>query len=629
MSPSESVTFEISVRQDGRWLHKQSEESEETARAEAQAMVASGEFDAVKITEASPGRDHGKIIFEEVSGARDGQHPIVVPIERAPRCKSAADVFGFESRKTMGRVLRAWLDAEIKTPMELLHEPDQLRFLARDRDLAVAALRAVAMAQSRGGDVDPRKRYEELEALMAEVQEMIPDAKDAAPFGAAVMEDGLDGLHALVVGRFDPPDRPFWHRVGLAQATSRGGDWTRKLDHLVKLLDQDLGEEVRSIVDEAIAEIVDGEAALDEILPPLPNMGDRLRRLADLSEGRLQCGEEEDAVACRLNGLFARFQMPLTQWSLLERAQRLLTGFDPLTKDGDPNAEKEMFTGLLGALSGLDGVLGGPLLCEALVQRARIAMPSREGELSMEDGIKAVLRLIHEPGARLGAVIDMLNTPLGRKNRRFLLSKGQEIFETFDKVERLFSEDTSPEKVKAAARSLCGRLADRDLHDHWAMEMVQNFRIFLGEAAADEKHQSRQREQGPPVVRSPMDAPGSKDMPLGFRTLEPGEVLFREGELGTEAYLIMSGRINVTFKAGERDAFLAALGPGEILGEMSIVDDQPRIASARAVDKTELRVIQREAFKQRLDRLEHTDKVLRRLLDVFVERLRAQVRAFR
>ena len=63
-----------------------------------------------------------------------------------------------------------------------------------------------------------------------------------------------------------------------------------------------------------------------------------------------------------------------------------------------------------------------------------------------------------------------------------------------------------------------------------------------------------------------------------------------------------------------------------MLGEMSLIDDQPRAASARASEDSLLVVLSKESLKIRLQRLEQTDKVLHRLMGVLVNRLRGMAK---
>ncbi len=63
-----------------------------------------------------------------------------------------------------------------------------------------------------------------------------------------------------------------------------------------------------------------------------------------------------------------------------------------------------------------------------------------------------------------------------------------------------------------------------------------------------------------------------------------GDVIFKEGEDGNWAYLIQSGKIEI-FCESAHGGFdqLGILGPGRLFGEMALIDNVPRMATARAV----------------------------------------------
>ena len=76
---------------------------------------------------------------------------------------------------------------------------------------------------------------------------------------------------------------------------------------------------------------------------------------------------------------------------------------------------------------------------------------------------------------------------------------------------------------------------------------------------------------------------------LMVRVIDPGTTLFREGEDGREMFVVLQGELEV-LKRSHRgtDARVALLGPGDWVGDMSIVDIQPRSASVRALAPTRL-----------------------------------------
>ncbi|WP_420467138.1 EAL domain-containing protein [Panacagrimonas sp.] len=101
--------------------------------------------------------------------------------------------------------------------------------------------------------------------------------------------------------------------------------------------------------------------------------------------------------------------------------------------------------------------------------------------------------------------------------------------------------------------------------------------------------------------------------------LEPGQWLFREGDAGQCAWAIEAGSIEVVMGRDANETVVAILGPGELLGEMALIDGRPRTASARAREPTHLRRITADHFT---DRLAQADPVLRVLLKGILGRYR-------
>jgi diguanylate cyclase len=103
------------------------------------------------------------------------------------------------------------------------------------------------------------------------------------------------------------------------------------------------------------------------------------------------------------------------------------------------------------------------------------------------------------------------------------------------------------------------------------------------------------------------------------RTLNAGEPVFSQGDSGSEAYLIKTGRVEIIANADGERRSLAILGPDEIFGEMALAGDQTRTASAVALEPTVLTRITHEYLQ---DRLQQADPMVRHLLNVTLERCR-------
>jgi CRP-like cAMP-binding protein len=63
-----------------------------------------------------------------------------------------------------------------------------------------------------------------------------------------------------------------------------------------------------------------------------------------------------------------------------------------------------------------------------------------------------------------------------------------------------------------------------------------------------------------------------------------GETIFSEGTESTEAYLLRSGRVEILKATPQGSVRLAVLGDGDVVGEMGLLDERPRSATARAVE---------------------------------------------
>jgi CRP/FNR family cyclic AMP-dependent transcriptional regulator len=78
-----------------------------------------------------------------------------------------------------------------------------------------------------------------------------------------------------------------------------------------------------------------------------------------------------------------------------------------------------------------------------------------------------------------------------------------------------------------------------------------------------------------------------------------GAVVFEQGSAGDGAFIVRSGKVRI-FRVGEgeRETLLTTLGPGEMFGEMSLLERKPRSASAQAVGDTEVEAVSESDIEQ-------------------------------
>jgi EAL domain-containing protein (putative c-di-GMP-specific phosphodiesterase class I) len=104
---------------------------------------------------------------------------------------------------------------------------------------------------------------------------------------------------------------------------------------------------------------------------------------------------------------------------------------------------------------------------------------------------------------------------------------------------------------------------------------------------------------------------------LDRRRFSDGELIFQKGETGDCAYLIESGQVEISDP--DLGCVLARIGEGELIGEIALIDQHPRTATARAVQQTVLIEVKRERVEQLLL---DTDPIIRHLLNVVLKRFR-------
>ncbi len=117
--------------------------------------------------------------------------------------------------------------------------------------------------------------------------------------------------------------------------------------------------------------------------------------------------------------------------------------------------------------------------------------------------------------------------------------------------------------------------------------------------------------------------PGELDEILRFsseRRFTRGANIFQQGDEGSSMMAVLRGRVRVSAVSGEgKEVTLNMIGPGEVFGEIALLDGKPRSANVTAAEDTLLLVVERRYFVPYL--MKNGDLYLRMLV-VLCERLR-------
>ena len=109
------------------------------------------------------------------------------------------------------------------------------------------------------------------------------------------------------------------------------------------------------------------------------------------------------------------------------------------------------------------------------------------------------------------------------------------------------------------------------------------------------------------------------DSTQNVKTFYKGQVIYKEGQSGTVAYMVKKGSVNIFRTTGGRKTVLDRLGKGEIFGEMGALSGRPRANSAEAAEFCEVMVLTEQIIQTLLSRCPKTIQHLTRIL---IKRLR-------
>ena len=110
-------------------------------------------------------------------------------------------------------------------------------------------------------------------------------------------------------------------------------------------------------------------------------------------------------------------------------------------------------------------------------------------------------------------------------------------------------------------------------------------------------------------------------------TVDAGGFLIEQGEVDSTLFAVEDGHLEVIVERGDQEKTVASVGPGDVLGEVSFIDDSARTVSVRAGEDTRVRAWNKKTLS---DALGADPQLLAKfsvaMSELLVERLRDSVR---
>ncbi|RVU34982.1 cyclic nucleotide-binding domain-containing protein [Hwanghaeella grinnelliae] len=609
-----SSSFEVQVQLEGRWQTREIADEKEFALDRGTALAEEAQCDAVRVIESAPKPDGTiveKTVFEKKVARKKATPVTAQQVDSAPLCETVEQVFQLEARLTAGRILRGYLDEEGLTVSELMTDPGLLGLLARHETILTQSVGVASSVQAKLYDLPQRQRADVLYALFDDVKNMAAALAGTLPaFKTVLAEEGIDGLVSGVAAL--PEEQRYAMSIAaLASLTREEGEPASKMEKLLDLIPpkQPLPTPAHKLLDEMLSEILDSGDGVRAVLGHQSDLASAVMVVSGLVSGKLNPSAKAPTVQGRLHSVFRIHPFPACRGALNRWISLALNSLAPLTREGGEQ-EQSALVDVLASMLMDDGLTGGPTTSAAITQRARSVLISDPSNQRVEDAIDALLQLIPAKSAKVGYLADVSTTEdVGAVTSSAILEKLADIMRDIRSLGDLAPPGATRREAEDIQQRLISKIDAAPLPD----EIKQGFSA---------KIETLRPGGGRSIAMSPSTPkPGDKQ-----RKVKAGDVIFKEGMPGEEAFMIRKGAVDITVSFEGKTITIASLGPGEIFGEMALIDNLPRAAGAVAAVDSELLVVRSPPFRRRLDALSENDPILRHLIDIYVSRLRTTIR---
>jgi hypothetical protein len=407
------ASFEVQALRDDRWVAEDLRETESAARAAAKATFAKGQCQGIRIVKnwlRADGIMTETVIFTET---REPEPPqvTIVPISTAPFCHRTEEYYRLESRITINRLFRKYIEKMCLTPTELIHNYRALKKIQEVDTLFPAAVDRVATLQARISGDEPRMRRDEVFTAVAQMAQKARRAEENTRL-PQLKGIGFDKVIHRIERIVPPEEVEYYALVVLCRDLVERRNWLGKLERLAELARPEVRGNVLSLVDGVVADVVGVPTALQDILGYQRNLAQALCSIADLWEG---CFNSERSDAHEQITVFGPYladgRLESTRRALMERLLRQLSSVQPLDRH-EPGRERDAFRQVAGRLFRPNGFLGGPATAAALTRRFSLLLEGG-GPAALRQSVAGVAAAMPDRQFRFVYLAELAASELG------------------------------------------------------------------------------------------------------------------------------------------------------------------------------------------------------------------------
>ncbi|WP_455185632.1 FHA domain-containing protein [Azospirillum palustre] len=447
MSKRREARFEVVVEQGGKPNIDGVFEDEKSATERANFLLRLAKFPVVRVVKVT-GTGREETIFQKTSSG-GAKLTTISPIETANLCTDVLQVFSFDSRMTLLRLLRGYWDDQGVIPSEQLHRYYPLRYFEREALLFNPAVSRLATLQAPMLGVKPHERYDQIIRLFTALKDLAQKSDTLAPFDQALMRGGISGLLLAAVDRpVEERDRIVTHAFATLLEPHR--EWGAKLTAVLRLHREDDGENTR-LVDEFSAEIVDGREPIRALIGYAPDLASALLALLAALRGdlddRLPHTEPLLALSNALASDGTGFGFARTREALLHRIRGGLDGLTPLTRSGAAS-DARAFSSIVDGMIAFDGYMGGPAMAESLTRRGKTVWATGGTDLPFEETMARLAGRFNTAAGRLGYLLDLGASAYGHKKISTVIQRVADEFNRVKSAAELAAPGASLQEVR-------------------------------------------------------------------------------------------------------------------------------------------------------------------------------------
>jgi hypothetical protein len=478
------VHFEI-FRQQGKsggWSLVEAMEDREGALARARAMLEEGQAAAVRVVketyQASSGDYMSLTIFEGGHTEVKKKNKKVEDIATFSPCFKPDDLYSYHARMTMTRVLGEWLGRQKLTVTELIHSAAALERFEATGTTYQHAVQKVAVAQAADSESTVAQIVKQLNELCtAAIHRVYKDEKRKL---FAELEAGQFGPLASKLGA--NPEGRYVLNGALTKYLAHAKTWDAKLQRLLVLMEELPPEGpgralLLTAVDMLVAEMLNGAAALADLLGHNPDLGHALLNLVELFLGTpVNVAEGGGRGINELARFFAKDELPEARAAIAGRILAELKGLKRLC----PSSLDEEFKMLrrLGnqLVRGQGKYLSNQDLIAAFTERSR--------RLVTQEPLQQFMQTVKSSDDRLERLLVVEENIVGAENKRTLSTFMMPIITSNNFEDQIMTGATAPQRLRRMAE-----LQERVLRS--GFQDVQKNQIAMALDAVAQRIESR------------------------------------------------------------------------------------------------------------------------------------------